>query len=315
MRRWFGTALLLLALAAIAVTVHLPLTAQYVPPYSLGTAGLGTGVATALALNVGSPGAPLVNGGALGIPSSGTLTYATGLPIATGVAGLGTGIASALAVNTGTDGAPAIMGNPSVTVGIPTGIPGAQEWGMIVSSPYGVLLLKDITNNVVPFNIQANSPNCDWFMFSTGDVALNNGCNADPAYGLYIGAAGSSGYFHAGNFSVNASGNTVLAGLSSVTGIASGGTKFTISGCSAGTTVGGATAGQFASGTSGACPVVITMNGATGLTAPNGWSCFAADITAGHLVDFTQTASSQTTCTVSATTTSGDTVVFHAIAY
>lgn len=42
--------------------------------------GLGTGVATALAVNVGSAGAFVVNGGALGTPSSGTLTNATGLP-------------------------------------------------------------------------------------------------------------------------------------------------------------------------------------------------------------------------------------------
>ena len=39
--------------------------------------GLGTGVATALAVNVGSAGAPVVNGGALGTPSSGTLTNCT----------------------------------------------------------------------------------------------------------------------------------------------------------------------------------------------------------------------------------------------
>lgn len=49
--------------------------------------GLGTGVATALAVNVGSAGAPVVNGGALGTPSSGTLTNCTGLPLS-GVSGL-----------------------------------------------------------------------------------------------------------------------------------------------------------------------------------------------------------------------------------
>lgn len=42
----------------------------------------GTGVATALAVAVSSAGAVVVNGGALGTPSSGTLTNATGLPVA-----------------------------------------------------------------------------------------------------------------------------------------------------------------------------------------------------------------------------------------
>jgi hypothetical protein len=40
--------------------------------------GLGTGVATALAVNVGTAGSVLINGGALGTPSSGTVTNLTG---------------------------------------------------------------------------------------------------------------------------------------------------------------------------------------------------------------------------------------------
>ena len=57
---------------------------------------VGTGVATALGVNVGSAGAFVVNGGALGTPSSGTLTNTTGLPISTGVSGLGSGVATFL---------------------------------------------------------------------------------------------------------------------------------------------------------------------------------------------------------------------------
>jgi hypothetical protein len=47
-------------------------------PISTGVSGLGTGVATALAVNVGSAGAPIVNGGVLGTPLSGTVTNLTG---------------------------------------------------------------------------------------------------------------------------------------------------------------------------------------------------------------------------------------------
>jgi hypothetical protein len=47
-------------------------------PISTGVAGLGTGVATALAVNVGTAGAPVINGGVLGTPSSGTVTNLTG---------------------------------------------------------------------------------------------------------------------------------------------------------------------------------------------------------------------------------------------
>ena len=79
-------------------------------PISTGVSGLGTGVATALAVNVGTAGAPVVNGGALGTPSGGTLTNATGLPISTGVSGLGTNVATALAINVGSAGAPVVNG-------------------------------------------------------------------------------------------------------------------------------------------------------------------------------------------------------------
>jgi hypothetical protein len=61
------------------------------------TTTTGTGVVTALGVNVGSAGAVVVNGGVLGTPSSGTLTSATGLPISTGVSGLGANVATFLA--------------------------------------------------------------------------------------------------------------------------------------------------------------------------------------------------------------------------
>ena len=99
------------------------------------TTTTGTGVVTALGVNVGTAGAVVVNGGALGTPSSGTLTNATGLP-ATGVTGTalvaaaigttvqaydadlttwagitpGANVGTALAVAVGTDGAFVVKG-------------------------------------------------------------------------------------------------------------------------------------------------------------------------------------------------------------
>ena len=77
-------------------------------PISTGVSGLGTGIATALAVSVGTAGSPVVNGGVLGTPSSGTLTNATGLPISTGVSGLGANVATFLATPSSTNLAAAV---------------------------------------------------------------------------------------------------------------------------------------------------------------------------------------------------------------
>lgn len=109
---------------------------------------------------------------------------------------------------------------------------------------------------------------------------------------------------------ISAAGDTTTSGsLTTTTGAISGGTKFTATGCSNGTTVGGATAGSFASGTTGTCTVAITLP-----TAPNGWACYASNIST-PANPMAQSAVSTTSCTITGTTTSGNTIVFSAMGY
>ena len=93
---------------------------------ALMTSALGTGVATALGVNVGSAGAPVVNGGAGGTPSSLTLTNATNLPLAgvtgststaLGVGSLEVGHASDTTLSRASAGELAVEGNRLYRVG------------------------------------------------------------------------------------------------------------------------------------------------------------------------------------------------------
>lgn len=71
--------------------------------------GLGTGVATALAANVGSAGAPVVNGGALGTPASGVATNLTGT--AAGLTAGAATVASTVTTNANLTGPVTSVGN------------------------------------------------------------------------------------------------------------------------------------------------------------------------------------------------------------
>src|SRR5690348_6630788 len=106
---------------------------------TLATLTPGTGVATALGVNVGSAGAFVVNGGALGTPSSGTLTNATGLPIA-GITGLGTGVGTALAIGPGTTGSFTTQDGAITTGDCLMWGPGIQDAGAACGTGGGLVI-------------------------------------------------------------------------------------------------------------------------------------------------------------------------------
>lgn len=94
------------------------------------------------------------------------------------------------------------------------------------------------------------------------------------------------------------------------------GTKFTTSGCSVSSTTGGATGGVFTVGAN-SCDVVVTMNGATGITGANGWTCEAHDRTSKTTLIGGESASTATTATISIPAGAGttDVISFSCFAY
>lgn len=108
---------------------------------------------------------------------------------------------------------------------------------------------------------------------SIDNSSASGSVNSTPS----TGTVGNNNAFIGQKNTSTAVPNTV--GKLTTPGVLSAGTKFTTSGCSVSSTSGGATAGVFTLGAN-SCTVVVTLNGATGFTATNGWQCVAVDRTA-----------------------------------
>jgi len=106
-------------------------------PISTGVSGLGTGVATALAINTGSAGAVVLFNGAGGTPSSLTLTNASGLPPTTGISGWPAN-SSGVLTNDGAGNLSWGAGGSGITIGTTT-----------VTSGTATRLLYETAGNVV----------------------------------------------------------------------------------------------------------------------------------------------------------------------
>ena len=170
-------------------------------PISTGVSGLGTGVATALAVNVGTAGAPVVNGGVLGTPSSGTLTNCTGLPIATGVSGLGSNVATFLATPTSANLAAALTDETGTGASVFANTPTLVS--PILGTPTSGTLSNctvDGTNSVGYLNIPQNA--------QTGNYTL---VAADAGKHIYhASGAGAATYTIPANGSVGYAIGTAL---------------------------------------------------------------------------------------------------------
>jgi hypothetical protein len=174
-----------------------------------GISGLGTGVATALAVNVGSAGAFVTFGGALGTPSSGTLTNCTGLPVG-GISATGTPSATTFLRGDGT------WATPSGGSGTVTSVAQSFTGGLIsvggspVTTSGTLALTVAGTSGGVPY-FSSTSAWASSAALAANAIVLGGGAGAAPA----TTTTGTGVVTAIGN-AVNTNGGLVTASTASI---------------------------------------------------------------------------------------------------
>ena len=146
--------------------------------------------------------------------------------------------------------------------------------------------------------ILANSVNITTSVGNAAYLAADGGSIDNSSASGTTNASPTAGTIGSNGAQINPTGSSTNLPITlskvSAPGLLSNGTKFTTTGCSVSSTTGGATAGVFTLGAN-SCTVIVTLNGATGFTATNGWQCWAVDRTAPTILIGGNSSSTSTT--------------------